>query len=250
MPKLATTIDEVITHLDAIIDSSIKENSRLGFFAVLYRAVTVKVKEGIAAGRFQDGGRMERLDVIFANRYLEAYEQYRSGATLTKSWIEAFTAVPRWRPLILQHLLLGINAHINLDLGIAAAQTSPGDQLPALKPDFDEINNILGELLDIVQQKIGSLSQLLGLLDKVGGRSDETIFSFSMEIARDGAWRFAEKLAALKPDQHPAAVAERDEKIAALAQKIINPGWLLRLAALVIRVFESSNAAKIIRTLS
>ncbi len=250
MPNLATTIDEVSAQLDEIIEDAVQQNSRLGFFAVLYRAVTLKVKDGIAAGRFEDGKRMERLDVIFANRYLEAYEQYRSDATPTKSWLEAFAAAQRWRPLILQHLLLGINAHINLDLGIAAAQTSPGDQLPALKRDFDEINNILGELLDLVQQKIGSLSPILGLLDKVGGRSDEAIFSFSMEIARDGAWRFAEKFAALNPEEYSKEIAERDEKIVRLARRIINPGWLVQVAAFVIRVFESGNVAKIIRTLS
>jgi len=250
LPKSATTIHDVIEQLDEIIDNAVQQNSRLGFFAVLYRTVTVKVKEGIAAGRFENGERMERLDVIFANRYLEAYEQFRSGATPTSSWLKAFESAKSWRPLILQHLLLGINAHINLDLGIAAAMTAPGSALPGLKRDFVEINKILGELLDTVQQKIGSLSSLLGLLDKVGGRTDETVFEFSMEMARDGAWRFAEKFAALTPEQHPAAIADRDEKIVKLARRIINPGWLLRLAALVIRLFESGNVFKIIRTLS
>lgn len=250
MPRLATTIDDVIEKLDEIIDNAVQENSRLGFFAVLYRTVTIKVKEGIAAGRFENGERMERLDVIFANRYLEAYEQFRSGATPTSSWLEAFEAAKSWRLLILQHLLLGINAHINLDLGIAAAETTPGAALPGLKHDFDEINQILGALLDDVQKKISSLSLLLGLLDRVGGRRDEVVFEFSMEMARDGAWRFAEKFAALTPEQHSAAIAERDEKIVKLAKRIINPGWLLRLAAFVIRVFENGNVPKIIRTLS
>jgi len=127
--------------------------------------------------------------------------------------------------------------------------------MPQLAATIDEviareINHILGELLDVVQQKISSLSLLIGLLDRVGGRTDETIFEFSLEIARDGAWRFAEKFAVLTPEEHPAAIAERDGKITALAQKIINPGWLLKLVAFVIRVFESGNVAKIIRTLS
>lgn len=64
----AATIDQVIARLDTAIDRARRENSRLGFFACLYRQVTVRVSEGIAAGRFQDGPRMERLDVIFANR--------------------------------------------------------------------------------------------------------------------------------------------------------------------------------------
>jgi uncharacterized protein YoaH (UPF0181 family) len=247
---IAKSIDEVIQHLDSIIATSVQESSRLGFFAALYRQVTIKVKEGIASGRFEDGARMEQLDVIFANRYLEAYDQFRNSVTPTRSWLVAFEAARRWRLLILQHLLLGINAHINLDLGIAAAQTSPGEKLPALKRDFEEINQILAELLDDVQQKIGALSLLLGLLDHFGSRTDEAIFDFSLIIARDGAWRFAGKFAALTPEQQQAAISERDEKITALANKIISPGWLIRLLALVIRLFESSNVPKIIQVLS
>jgi hypothetical protein len=37
--------------------------------------------------------------------------------------------------LILQHLLLGINAHINLDLGIAAAEGTSAPKLPGLLRD-------------------------------------------------------------------------------------------------------------------
>ena len=82
----AESIDEVIARLDAIIHQAIIERDRLGFFAVLYRTVTVAVQAGIAAGRFDDGPRMERLDIVFANRYLEAFHTHRSGATPSKSW--------------------------------------------------------------------------------------------------------------------------------------------------------------------
>ena len=51
--KPASTIDEVIERLGEIIASARSERSRLGFFAALYRKVTVKVKEGIAAGKFE-----------------------------------------------------------------------------------------------------------------------------------------------------------------------------------------------------
>ena len=44
------TIDEVLTELDQIIHRARNEWDRLGFFATLYRNVTIKVKEGIAAG--------------------------------------------------------------------------------------------------------------------------------------------------------------------------------------------------------
>src|SRR5215210_4409022 len=88
----ARSIDEVIAQLDAIIERAIVERDRLGFFAVLYRTVTAAVKEGIAAGRFEDGPRMERLDIIFANRYLHAFHLHRSGLSPTRSWRAAFAA--------------------------------------------------------------------------------------------------------------------------------------------------------------
>jgi Family of unknown function (DUF5995) len=53
------TIDEVPAELDQIILRARNDRDRLGFFATLYRNVTIKVKEGIAAGLFQDGRRID-----------------------------------------------------------------------------------------------------------------------------------------------------------------------------------------------
>lgn len=114
----ASTIDEVIASLDRIIEWSKRTKSRCGYFAALYRKVTCNVRDGIASGYFDDGERMERLDVIFANRYLEAFEAYHSGQSTTQSWILAFDTTQRWSPIVLQHLMVGMNAHINLDLGL------------------------------------------------------------------------------------------------------------------------------------
>lgn len=102
--------------------------SRLGYFAALYRRVTMAVKQGVADNIFQDGARMERLDVIFANRYLDALQEFRNGQPTTMSWRAAFQAAAHWYPLVLQQLLVGMNAHINLDLGVAAACCAPRDQ--------------------------------------------------------------------------------------------------------------------------
>jgi hypothetical protein len=65
VPARRDTIDQVIEALNDVVDSARREGSRLGYFAALYRNVTIEVKRGIAQGRFDDGGRMERFDVIF-----------------------------------------------------------------------------------------------------------------------------------------------------------------------------------------
>ena len=109
--KTAQTIDQVIAQLDDAVAWSRQRKSRLGYFAALYRRMTQEVKNGIAQGRFQDGARMEKLDVIFANRYLAAFNQRRLRRKPTQAWQAAFVQASDRSVLILQHLLLGMNAH-------------------------------------------------------------------------------------------------------------------------------------------
>lgn len=246
----ATTIDEVISQLNVIIENSKVKESRQGYFTALYRRVTIAVKEGIAAGRFQDGPRMECLDVIFANRYLNAYTQYLAGKPPTESWRFAFVQARRWHPMILQHLLLGMNAHINLDLGIAAAQTCPDGALPGLEHDFKEINTVLSELVDEMQQRIGSVSPWLAWAGRIGNKADDAIVNFSMQNARDAAWAFAQKLAALGQEAQSAAIASRDFEVTRFSKVVSTPGPLGSSLALFIRLRESSDIPKVIDALS
>lgn len=182
------TIAELIDQLDEIVTSCRQRASRNGFFAALYRGVTQRVAAGITSGRFQDGKRMELLDVVFANRYLHAYERRMQGAWTSRAWSRAFDVAELHQPLIIQHLLLGMNAHINLDLGIAAAEITTPQTIHALRSDFDAINVLLSEMLDEVQHRLGALSPMMSIVDVIAGRFDETIGNFSMQRARDAAW--------------------------------------------------------------
>ena len=122
--------------------------------------------------------------------------------------------------------------------------------MPTLKRDFDEINNILTELVDEVQAKVGAVSPWLGLLDRVGGRTDEAIVDFSMQRARDAAWELAENLAALDADQQGPEIADRDRAMALFARGIRTPGLIGSLATLAIRLRESNDVGEIIETLA
>lgn len=247
---LARTIDEVIAQLDDIIARSIREGSRLGYFAALYRKVTVKVKEGIAQGRFENGPRMERFDVTFANRYLQAMDQFRRGQQPTQCWLVSFRAAAAWRPIILQDLLLGINAHINFDLGIAAAEIAPGDELPSLQHDFDEINNILAALVGQVESEINEVSPWINLLDHIDPNADTAIVNFSMDTARACAWHLATTLAPLSASQWKPILDLKDLEMTALANLIRHPvGLIFKLGLLVIRSRESSDVAMVIEVL-
>jgi len=246
----ANSISEVITRLTDVTSELRERKSRLGFFPALYRQVTIKVMEGIHSGRFEDGQRMESLDVIFANRYLKALEQYKEGGQPSRCWHVAFKAGDKWRPLVLQHLLLGMNAHINLDLGVAAAQTAPGEKLAELKRDFEVINDVLVESLDVVQNKLGAISPLLNLLDYVGGKRDEAVFNFSLRAARNAVWSVAELLAPLDSAKQAREIEKIDIKIQKLAELILKPGRLLNAATLPIRLAERRNTRLIIDVLT
>jgi hypothetical protein len=245
------TIDEVIIRLDEIIARARREQSRLGFFTTLYRNVTIKVKEGIQNGFFENGPRMEQFDVTFANRYLSALESYLQGQRPSKCWLVSFQAADSRRPLILQHLLMGINAHINFDLGIAAAEVAPGDQLPTLRHDFDQINNILAGLVLKVREEIDSLSPWINILDHISPKTDTAIINFSLDKARDSAWLVANLLAHATPAQQANKLAILDIAVADFGKLIRHPGgFLINLGLLIASMRESGDIPKIIDVLS
>ena len=247
----AQSIDEVIARLDAIIQRAVLERDRLGFFAVLYRTVTAAVEQGIAAGRFDDGPRMERLDVVFANRYLEAFDAHRRGAPPSRSWAVAFAAGSSRRVVILQHLLLGMNAHINLDLGIAAAEVCPGDAISGLERDFNEINRVLATLEADVERDVCTLSPWIDRLDHIDPRVGRVVANFSIEKARACSWAFAQRLAPLSGPARDAAIAGVDAEIALLGRLIERPiGFLINVNLILVRLRETWDARKVIAVLS
>ncbi len=232
------TIDEVLAALDNIIQESKDDQSPLGYFAALYRKVTQKVKDGIAEGFFEDGPRMERLDVIFASRYIDAYNEYQSGEKPTISWIKAFDLSKKYWPIVLQHLLIGMNAHINLDLGIAAAEVMKGKNIEDLKGDFDKINEVLASLVGDVEKDLSQIWPTLSKILKWTGKFDTFLINFSMELARDGAWNFAVKFANTPEDQKIDLIKTRDQSVADIGKLVINPGWIVSLVFKIIRLGE------------
>ena len=245
----ATTIDEVISFLDDIIQENKQIPSTMGYFAALYQKVTCKVKEGIENGFFDDNPRMERLDVIFANRYLQAYTDYKHGTKPSISWQIAFEETDNYWLIVLQHLLLGMNAHINLDLGIAAAEVMKGKDINDLKNDFDKINIILGELVHDVEKELSLIWTFLAKILKKTEKFDTILIDFSMKIARNGAWKYAVLMANTEASQWQNAIAVRDQKVADITKIILDPGFFVELLLKIIRLEERSSIKRKIEIL-
>jgi uncharacterized protein DUF5995 len=245
-----TSIDDIIAALQKIMDDSIRTGDRAGYFAALYYKVTCRVRDGIHSGEFEDGARMEKLDVLFASRYLDALTQWRNGQQPTASWQTAFESTRKSSVLVLQHLLLGMNAHINLDLGIAAAEVAGQYPLENVHKDFNAINTIISSLTYEVLNELTQVSPLLSLLGLHAGNADSILIQFSIDNARDGAWCFAEELVSKKGTDYDNYILERDKNIHQLAGELIHQKGLIRFTIWLIHIFEWKDPRKILKVLS
>jgi hypothetical protein len=248
-PAIATTIEEVLEHLENIIHTSVSREDRIGFFAALYHKVTLKVKEDIDSGLFEDGSRLAYLDVLFANRYLHAAYEWQKdpeSPLVSKSWKKAFQNLNSPRKLVLQHLLLGMNAHINLDLGIAVVEAvNNGSTIDDLRKDYNSINNILAGLTYGVINNLRMISPFLSIIGLKGSSSNSMLIQFSLSTARDGAWLFATDLIQKQPHEAEAFIAERDKSIEGLGQMLVTNKGFLRIGIFITYLFEWKKASRI-----
>ena len=249
MKTLPKTINEVLNELNTIVEQSIEENNRAGLFAYVYYRTTLQIKTAIEAGDFEDNKRMEDFDVVFANLYLKAYYDYKAKQPVSQAWQMAFDADLK-NLSVLQHVLLGMNAHINLDLGISACQTMQGKNFLDLESDFVKVNAILASIVKELQTRIARVSPLLFLLDWVSGNKDEKIINFSMAKARQFAWHLAKDLWDLEDIAYKNRIQAADDFVTTLSQGVIKPpGVLLPFVLEIIKRFESANIYKVIEAL-
>lgn len=243
----AMDIEDVLVKLRAVIDGYRRQGSPLAFFPAVYRATTLRVRAGIQQGSFADGGRMAQLVTTFANRYLAAVDPVAAGggAEPARSWQVAFDTAGRPHTMILQHVLLGMNAHINFDLPLAVVAAAGQGKVAALQDDFNAINRILADLLDPVQTVINGFSPLLHILDSVGGRTDEELVTFSISTAREEAWHEAVRLGDEDTEQRRRSTLSLDRRVTLLAQRIIVPDGTLGLASSLIARTESVDIASV-----
>lgn len=225
----ADSVDKVLENLTKIANYSHDANSRMGYFAALYFHVTVAIRDACRPPdpprpfswlTFDCPTRMESFDVIFANRYLAAYDSYRHGKPLTKSWQLSFDAAPSGTYSIMQQLMLGMSAHIMLDLGIAGAELCPTQEaLDAFKDDFDKVNWILASVVPFMDCKLDSLSEVY---EKLSHRKIERVMVDSaMVLVREVCWSFAERLVSLGPEEQKRAIAARDTFTMELGKEIV-----------------------------
>jgi Family of unknown function (DUF5995) len=223
------TIDDVLRNVDQIITWSIKAESHIGYFAVVYKRVTLAIREAITDGQFDDGNRVARLDVAFAQRYFNALNAYfhpNEYPDLTLAWEVAFVGDLDGQAIILQHLMSAFNAHITFDLGMACFTIAP-DSLDTLENDFNRVNAVLCSqipgIIDVLQRLSPELRWIRRLIP-----DELAVFNRMLMKLRQGAWLFAIYMA-LHPESAIQKRVNQAASTAALSAWYLQPPAQLTL---------------------
>ena len=242
-------IEEIINELHSITTENYSIKNRMGIFSAVYCRTTNAIHQAIVENRFEDPKRMEELDVHFALRYIDAYKNYQKGNLITQSWFTAFEASKNDNYLLLQHLLVGMNAHIMLDLAVSSAEISPNNSIHSLKNDFMTVNDVLFELINDFQDIVNMNAPLLKVFDVVGLKLDEFLIAKGIENARKKAWEYAVELAYLEGNAFQQTVQSIDSEVAKISTKILKTPTVLSPLHWVISKTQKSQIFAIPRLL-
>lgn len=189
-----------------------------GYFPALYARVTSKIAASIADGHFEDGERMDIFATTFASYYIRAF---RREIPRPRCWQASWAVATDDDLLIVQHLLLGINAHVNHDLPQAVIEVvgRTGD-LAGARHDFNAINDVLAATSVGVLRDLDRVSRWVNEVAALGGGR---AFNFSLRVARARAWSAAEHLSSLPVDDRPPYVGELDRLVSVLAYLVTRP---------------------------
>ena len=246
----APSIESVAEAVQSIVSTSLERKSAAGDSAAMYLGLTRAVMDGVDNTLFKTPDSLVNLTCVFAQRYIDAWRRHEAGGQATISWEVAFRAAGDWRPTVLQHLLMGMNAHINLDLGIACSQVAPGHSIGGLRPDSDQINNILARLIQTIQGQLNRISPFYRFVDDVTGSADRAVINFSIARARAEAWKLATVLAGAEPAAAAKRIADQDRLVGVLGTTIQKPGAAASGGLLAVRMTEKRSPAAIINILS
>ena len=178
-------------------------------FNGMYLQVTKAVRDELPA--FEAPAFVERLDVLFAEFYFQAFDAAAAQAWVSKAWAPLFERKDERGILALQFAVAGMNAHINNDLAHALVLTwrdlgvEPGRDTPEHR-DYLKVNALLERVQGDVKRPLAD--DLIRQLDTLLGSADDFLAMWSIKKARDDAWSRALKMWR-DPDEDSDTIVDR-----------------------------------------
>lgn len=196
MPTVVDRMQHYIDLWEAAVDQRV-------IFLSCYSMMTRNMLTAIERGEFDDAEWVSTLLHRFADYYfdaLDAYDQQPEGSPAV--WQFTFESALRPGTHVLQHLILGVNAHICFDLVFALVDV--------LRPEWEQlsdegrqmryrdhcrVNDVIYRTIDAVQdQVVERFSPAMNAVDHVFGTLDEWLLGRLITNWREQVWAFAAQL--------------------------------------------------------
>lgn len=204
-------------------------------FLHCYRLMTANMLVAIEQQRFHDNEWVSHLLHRFAEYYFEALTCYDCGDPAPEIWKYTHQRAREGRLHTLQHLLLGVNAHINYDLVLTLheilAPEWPQLAASAKKERYEDhclVNTIIAESIDQVQDEvIEKYSPGMDWVDKLMGRLDEQLIAALIRRWRNQVWERALGFCSCASAQNKKKLhQELESEVMETAKWIERVGWV------------------------
>jgi hypothetical protein len=195
--------DPTLQRMQTLIDAWEAIRDDKAIFLRCYRLMTANMLTAVDRQEFHDSAWVGRLLHRFVEYYFSALDAYLADPTTApRVWQMTHAAARRPEIFTLQHLLLGVNAHINYDLVLALVDLldAEWDSLPESQrllryEDHCQVNRVIGKTIDAVQdQVLEPAMPVLKTLDKLMGPVDEMLISRLLSQWRENVWQHAVRL--------------------------------------------------------
>lgn len=190
----------VTDRMQALVQQWVEASDRRAIFLHCYMLMTHNMLVAIDSDEFNDDEWVYTLLHRFADYYFDALNAYEQESPATPAvWRNAFDATREARTMVLQNLMLGVNAHINYDLVFTLVDMLE-DEWAELSDarrsrryeDHCHVNFVIGRTIDTVQDTvIERLSPQMDIADKLLGPLDEWLTSRLISHWRDEVWHNA-----------------------------------------------------------
>jgi hypothetical protein len=230
------SIEQVLDSFERLERSLYDRRDRRAVFATTYLTMTREIGERVVHHDFHDAEWVGRYAIAFANLYRVALLAYERGEreAVARPWQISFDTSSASENLLLQDMLLGVNAHINHDLAIALVEVGIDTRREERRADHFAVNEAIRHATEAVQKRFAGLyAPVYRLLDHLLGDFDADVANFSIEKARLNAWISAVSLAGARSEEERGLVLRSiSDQATVMANLILLPTRRSRLLAL------------------
>lgn len=211
---------QIISKMENLAQEWEEALDKRAIFLRCYCMMTGNMLTAIEQSRFHDNEWVGKLLHRFADYYFDALACFDCGEPVPLVWKAVHNASSQANLHTLQHLLLGVNAHINFDLVLTLYELlepewknlSPDDQLHRYQ-DHYLVNQIIKETIDQVQDEIvEQYSPSMDLVDKAMGRLDEWLLGNLITRWREGVWENTQQMMNCSNEEQKKAFVAQLEK--------------------------------------